>query len=88
MKNEYREDANVPRFDAEFMARHFNTALPSQADADRSQAVRDHVNHRLSNAWRTPAGGTVDVPVQREATPEAAYEARKNRLSNAWKDGR
>ncbi|PWC26959.1 hypothetical protein CR165_20535 [Pseudoroseomonas aestuarii] len=90
-KTELRTDIIPPgsRNDADYsMARAFNIFPPSAEDQARTAAADAERRARLSDAWRTPAGGPANPSAALSATPEAALDAKRDRLSNAWKEGR
>jgi len=61
-----------------------NVFPPSSEEAARTEAHRDARNARLSSAWQ---GQEHEAPAV-HGSPEQAREARKQHVSEAWKESR
>ncbi|MGM5051335.1 hypothetical protein AB8A20_20850 [Tardiphaga sp. 604_B6_N1_1] len=57
------------------------------ADRDERQRPIEIRKRHLSEAWRSPITQQADLPTEHPANVDAAYEAREQRLVNAWKGG-
>ncbi|MDR6657786.1 hypothetical protein J2W51_000328 [Tardiphaga robiniae] len=61
--------------------------IVGDADRDERERTIETRKQQLSEAWRSPVAQQADLPTEPPADVDAAYEAREQRLVNAWKGG-